>query len=35
MTKLGSPLTRRAKAKPHPFKKLKREIAAVVVLCAA
>jgi hypothetical protein len=31
----GSPLTGRVHAKSHPFKKMKREIAAVVVLCAA
>ena len=33
--KPGSPLTGRVHAKSHPFKKMKREIAAVVVLCAA
>jgi hypothetical protein len=33
--KSGSPFTGRVHAKSHPFKKMKREIAAVVVLCAA
>ena len=33
--KSGSPLTGRVHAKSHPFKKMKREIVAVVVLCAA
>ena len=35
MLESGSPLTGRVRAKSHPFKKMKREIAAVVVLCAA
>jgi hypothetical protein len=37
MTKSGGPLTRRVQVKSHPLKKMKREIAAVLVavLCAA
>jgi len=33
--KSGSPLTGRFLAKSHPFKEMKREIAAAVLLCAA